>query len=68
MASMNYYETRSKMCTKVMRLVLGLMAIAVMGANGGYAEIAVSQPRDFAKTPYPRIAMLWAPVRGDNSL
>ena len=68
MASMNYYETKSKMCTNVTRQILGWMAIAVMGANGGYAETAVSQPRDFTKTPYPRIAMLWAPVRGDNSL
>jgi len=68
MATMNHNETRSKTCTNAMRLVLGWMAIVAMRVNGGYAETSVSQPRDFMKTPYPRIAMLWAPVRENNSL
>ena len=56
------------MCTKVKRLVLGWIAVVAVGANGGYAGTAVSQPREFVKTPYPRIAMLWASVRGGDSL
>ena len=68
MPLMKHHETRNKKCTNVMRLVLGWLAIMAMGANDSYAETAVSQARNFVKTPYPRIAMLWAPVRGDNSL
>jgi len=68
MALTNYYYTRNKMCTIAKRLVFVWIAIVAMGTNGSYAETAVSQPREFVKTPYPWIAMLWASVRGDNSL
>lgn len=68
MVSTSYYDMCGKIYTGVMRLVLGWMAIAAMGANGGYAETGVNQWREFLKTPYPRVAMLWAAVRGDNSL
>jgi hypothetical protein len=68
MALTNHYYVNSKVYTNVKRVVLGWMAIVAMGANGGYAETAVSQPREFMETPYPRIAMLWASIRGDNSL
>jgi hypothetical protein len=56
------------MYIKTTQLVLVCIAITSMVTNSGYAETAVSQPRKFMKTSYPRIAMLWAPVRGDNSL
>ena len=56
------------MYIKTTQLVLVSIVIISMVANSSYAETTVSQPRRFMKTSYPRIAMLWAPVRGDNSL
>jgi hypothetical protein len=65
---MNNNEIRSKMYIKTTQLVLICIAITSMVPNSSYAETGVSQPQKFMKTSYPRIAMLWAPVRGDNSL
>ena len=65
---MNNNEIRSKMYIKTTQLVLVSIVIISMVANSSYSETTVSQPRRFMKTSYPRIAMLWAPVRGDNSL
>ena len=59
---------RNKTFTNTTKLVLGWIAIAAIGTAGSYAEADVNQKRDFVKTPYPRIAMLWAPVRGDNTI
>ena len=50
------------------RLILGWVAIAVMGASSSHAGTGVGPSREFLKTPYPRVAMLWASVRGDNSV
>jgi len=68
MASTNRHYTCGRMRTSVKWLVLGWMAMAAIGASGRYAEATVSRPPEFVRTPYPRIAMLWASVRGDNSL
>lgn len=65
---MNNYEMRNITCTNTRRLILGWIAIVILGIIGSYAETAISQPREFLKAPYPRVAMLWASVRGDNSL
>jgi len=64
----NCCDTRGTIGTSVKRLVLGWMAIAAMGASGSYADTGVNPSREFLRTPYPRIAMLWASVRGDNSV
>jgi len=63
----NHSCRHDELCISIGRLVLGWMAIAAMGVSGGYAETA-SRPPESLKTPYPRIAMLWASIRGDNSL
>jgi hypothetical protein len=68
MASRNHYDGYDKVCISVKGLILGWMAIAAIGTNGGYVAAAAGPQREFVKTPYPRIAMLWAAVRGDNSL
>lgn len=68
MALMNNYETRNITYTNTRRLALGWIAIVTLGAIGSHAEDTIGQPREFLKTPYPRVAMLWASVRGDNSL
>ena len=65
---MNNNEMRNKTCTNATQMVLVCIAIITIVAKGSDTETAVSQSRKFMKTPYPRIAMLWAPVRGDNSL
>jgi hypothetical protein len=43
------------------------LAIAAISVNG-YAENSDGPSRAFLKAPYPRIAMLWASIRGDNSV
>ena len=68
MASTKHHDTKRKTCTDTERLVFGWIVVMAMGAIGGHAGADVAQPREFEKTLYPRIAMLWASVRGDNSL
>ena len=47
-------------------LCFGLAGV-VSGAAAAAADAGKAQA-EFTKTPYPRIAMLWAPVRGDSSI
>lgn len=68
MVLMNNNERMNITCTNTMCLPLGWIIIVILGAMGSYTENTFGQPREFLKTPYPRIAMLWASVRGDNSL
>lgn len=41
------------------------VCIALLAAN---ARADGEELSDFTETPYPRIAMMWAPIRGDRSL
>ena len=68
MTSTSYDNTCGGVSRGVQRLALGGLAIAVIGASSGYAQSSAGPSRAFLKTPYPRIAMLWASVRGDNSV
>ena len=60
-------KTYARVSSGLKRLVLGWLAIAAIGANSGYAASDDGPSRAFLKAPYPRIAMLWASIRGDNS-
>jgi len=53
-------------CTSRMFCGLLLSLVCCRFCTAG-AQTAPQAP-DFTKTPYPRIAMLWASIRGDNSL
>ncbi len=68
MTSTSYHDTHVRVPRSVQRLVLGWLAIATIGASGGYAETSDGPSRAFLKASYPRIAMLWASIRGDNAV
>ncbi len=68
MTSTSHHNTYGRVDSRVQRLVLAWLAIAAVGANGSYAASGDGPSRAFLKAPNPRIAMLWASVRGDNSL
>jgi hypothetical protein len=68
MTSTGYDNTCRRVYSSVRRLVLGWLAIVAIGTSGGYAESSDNPSRAFLKAPSPRIAMLWASVRGDNSV
>ena len=49
----------------------GLLLCLLCWLSAASAEDAAApkeQSGDFTKTPYPRVAMLWASIRGDNSV
>ena len=41
------------------------MCLALLATS---AQTGEEESSDFTKTPYPKIAMMWAPIRGDRSL
>ena len=45
-------------------IIKRVAALVVLLATG----LATGAGRDFGKTPYPRIAMLWSPVRGQETM
>lgn len=63
MARVNHDDGR-RMAYLLSGLLLGLLCCWPPMANAG----DVPQNRDFTRVPYPRIAMLWASIRGDDSL
>jgi hypothetical protein len=61
-------ETKNKTFLILKATFLSFVLSGFLTLIGSYTENTFGQPQEFLKTPYPRIAMLWASVRGDNSL
>ena len=61
-------ETKNKTFLILKATFLSFVLSGFLTLIGSYTENTFGHPQEFLKTPYPRIAMLWASVRGDNSL